>query len=58
VRFDEDADRAWLMTYSEVSLEFVREEECDPVIRGSYPEDGLAGAGFVEIRLTRLLSGG
>jgi hypothetical protein len=44
-----------LIEYSEDTLQEVRSIRCSPEKARQYPEDGLAGYGAVEIRLTKLL---
>lgn len=43
------------VVYDDDSLTMSREERLDPEERRLLPQDGLEGAGFVEIKLTRLL---
>jgi hypothetical protein len=55
-RSDDKEGKAWLSYYSEDDLSFLREESCDPKLASNYPYDRLAGAGALEIRLTRILT--
>lgn len=57
VRVDEHAGKAWKSVYAEDNLELVHDEPCDLALAQRCPEDGLAAAGFVEVRLTKLLGG-
>ena len=57
-RADEAAKRAWLSYYDQDTLDLVREEPANIEQRSCYPYDRLMGSGSVEIRLTKLLSGG
>ncbi|WP_443042029.1 immunity 26/phosphotriesterase HocA family protein [Streptomyces sp. B21-079] len=43
------------VVYDDSSLSMIREERLDPEECRLLPQDGLEGAGFVEIKLTRLL---
>lgn len=45
-----------LVSYDDSSLALVKEERVASRISDDYPNDGLEGAGFVEIKLTRLVS--
>ncbi|WP_109002979.1 Imm26 family immunity protein [Streptomyces rishiriensis] len=45
-----------LVSYDDSSLALVKEERVVPQVSDDYPNDGLEGAGFVEIKLTRLVS--
>lgn len=55
-RIDEKEGKAWLSFYSEDDLTFIREERFDPKTAANYPVDRLAGAGALEIRLTKILT--
>ena len=55
IHIDESSGKACLRYYSEHTLKFIKEEPCDISLASEYPEDGLAGYGFVEARLTKLL---
>lgn len=55
IRVDETEGRAWLSHYDDSSFECLMEEEVDPSLVSSYPQDGTSGYGAVEIRLTKLL---
>jgi hypothetical protein len=51
-----DPRRAVKVIYSDDNLERLDEETCDPALAKIYPEDGLSGAGAVEIWLTKILN--
>ena len=55
-RGDDTEGKAWLSYYSEDDLSFLREESCDLRLASNYPPDRLAGAGALEIRLTKILT--
>jgi hypothetical protein len=55
-RVDEPSGPAWIVEYADDDPSCtLRETRCNPDDARSLPEDGLAGAGAVEIVLTRLL---
>lgn len=54
-RCDEQAQKAWLSFYDDVSLALIREEPTAYAEDSNQPYDRLMGYGAVEIRLTKLL---
>jgi len=55
IRVDEGTNTAMMTTFDD-NLKIISDEPCDPSLAAVFPEDGSMGYGFVEIRLTRLLS--
>lgn len=55
-RIDKIANVAWTIRYSDHDLTFVGEDRVDPALASRYPDDGLAGADAVGLRLARMLS--
>lgn len=59
VRYEELTGRTFHVFYDpDDPARLVREEQVSPGLAEHGPTDGLMGAGFVELRLTRLLDGG
>lgn len=56
VRVTEPDHVAFVTTYSENTLEPIKERKCALSEVANYPYDSLSGAGAVEIRLTKLLT--
>lgn len=57
VRYEELTGRTFQVFYDpDDPLKVLREEQVEPGVAEQGPKDGLMGAGFVEIRLTRMLA--
>ena len=58
LHIDKAGDMAFFRKYDDNTLKFISEERVplSSITIGNVPEDGLMGAGFVEIRLTNILA--